>query len=235
MLHSTHTKGHPMKQSITQHFFLLGAVFLIALAFPVSALADGGGEDGVKFSQTINGYKITLIFDEPPVIGENSLHILVVDEMGLPVSDAVVEVSMVVREPEHKEPSSSAHGDTPKKPAPEVSTGHGAMSDKDAPVVAPTEAQPDSHDDEPADSHAEMEMTTLEAGHDAGEYAGHITIPGAGEWNLRVHMTMADELTEIDFPLDVAGSLTGAGILTGFAVFNVAILFAAAIFKSNRT
>jgi len=224
-----------MNQSVTKTLFLLSAVFMIALVFPASVLADGGGEGSVEFSQTIDGYKVTLIFEEPPVVGENPVHVQVVDETGLPVAGAVVEVSMVARKPEHKEPSPSAHGDAPKKPAPAVSTGHGAMSDKDAPVVAPTEAQPDSHDDEPADSHPEMEMTTLEAGHDAGEYAGHITIPGAGEWNIRVHMTLADELTEIDFPLDVAGSLTGAGILTGFAVFNVAILFAAAIFKSNRT
>lgn len=222
-----------MNQSITKTLFLLGAVFLIALVFPASALADGGGEGSAEFSQTIGGYKITLVFDEPPVIGENPVHIQVVDEMGMPVRGVVVEVSVAAREPEHKEPSDSAHGDTPKNPESAVSTGHGAMSDKAAPVVVPTEAQSDPHD-EPADAHNEMEMTSLEAGHDAGEYTGHITIPGAGDWNIRVHMTIADELTEIDFPLDIAGSLTGAGILTGFTIFNVAILFAAAIFKSNR-
>lgn len=222
-----------MNQSLTKTLFLLSAAFMIALVFPASVLADGGGEGSMEFSQTIDGYKVMLIFEEPPVVGENPIHIRVVDEMGVPVGGAVVEVSVTAREPEHKEPSASAHGDEPKKPEPAASTGHGAMSDKDAPVVVPTEAQSDAHD-EPADSHDEMEMTALEVGHEAGEYTGHITVPGAGNWNIRVHMTLADELTEIDFPLDVAGPLTGAGILTGFAVFNVAILFAAAVFKSNR-
>lgn len=222
-----------MNQSITKTLFLLGAVFLIALVFPASVLADGGGEGSVEFSQTIDGYKVMLIFEEPPVVGENPVHIQVVDEMGMPISGVVVEVSVAAREPEHKEPSVSAHGDATTNPEPAASTGHGAMSDEDAPVVVPTEAQSDPHD-EPADAHNEMEMTSLEAGHEAGEYTGHIIIPGAGNWNIRVHMTRADELIEIDFPLDVAGSITGAGILTGFAVFNAAILFTAAVFKSNR-
>lgn len=222
-----------MKQSLTKTLFFLGIALLIALAFPASALADVGEEGGLELSQTINGYTITLVFISPPVIGENPIHVLVVDNQGLPVANAIVEVGMAAKDADHKESSSDSHEDAPVKPTSMPAKGHGAMPAKDEPAIKATAAPKDNHD-ETADPHEEMEMIVLEAGHEGGEYTGIITIPDSGEWDVRVHLTVASELTEIEFPLTIERSFTGAGFLTGFALLNAVILFVAAIFKSNR-
>jgi len=67
----------------------------ILLLTPTAALADGGGNGNIV---TVNGYQIELVFKEPVTVGENEFHIQITDSMGMPVTDAEVEVSAMPAE-----------------------------------------------------------------------------------------------------------------------------------------
>ena len=196
-----------MRRFAHKTLLLSTVIFLILLSLPFAALADGV-DDEHEFTQTAGGYEVTLVFENPAAIGENQIHVRVSDAHHAPVSNADVEVSLVEGEAEHTEAEPIAQ--------PEEAGMHG-MSE------APVEVSEETHD--------EMDMIALEAGHESGEYAGEIAIDSAGDWIIRVHLTVQGELVEVDFPLSVASSQKGAGILTGFFALNAAIIVSAVYMK----
>ena len=217
-----------MKQLAHKTLLLSTIILLITLALPVAALADGG-EDGNEFTQTVNGYQVTLVFAKPAAVGENQIHVRVSDAHNMPIPDADVELSVVKSESGQPEAAASAHGEPADMPGMDMpehapqppSTGHDTMADMPG-MDTPAEA--------PASAHDEMLMTTLEAGHESGEYSGKIAIE-TPDCILRVHLTVQGELTEVDFPLSIVQTQNGSGILLGFFAVNVAIVAAAFILK----
>jgi hypothetical protein len=185
-------------------------VLLVLLTLPVSAWADGGEDE---FTQTVNGYEVTLVFDESATVGENQIHIQVGDSQHMPVSNADIEVSVVESEGDHVEAESAADN--------EVSDMAGMGGD------------PEQQAEAPASEHAEADTVTFEAGHEKGEYAGEIAIDEPGDWAIRVHLTIQGETMEVEFPLTIAHPKSGSGILTGFLALNAVILVAALVLKSK--
>jgi len=218
-----------LKKFAHKTLLLSTTILLILLALPASALA-GGGEDGNVFTQMVNGYQVVLVFEKSAAVGDNQIHVHVNDDQNMPVSNADVGVSMIKSESEHTEADASAHGETADMPgmdmpehAPEPpSTGHDTMADMPG-MDIPAEA--------PSSAHDEMGMTTLETGHESGEYIGKIAIETPGHCIVRVHLTVQGELTEVDFPLSIVQPQNGSGILLGFFAVNVAIVAAAFILK----
>ena len=85
------------------------AISLLILVLPGTTLANGVPE-GTKV--TIDGYQVGLIFAEQVKAGDNSLHVQILDEKGLPVSGARVEISaMPVKDTQNhqKNMDSGAH------------------------------------------------------------------------------------------------------------------------------
>ena len=237
-----------MKPPVSKILLLLGAILLIALALPASALADGGGEDGLEFTQTINGYTVTLVFEKPAFVGENPIHIQIMDAAGMPVTGADVEVSLEVSleeaESDHEETETSAESGMPgmdESPTvmptsvPAAMPGMGGMGE--SPVVAPTStpaSTPSINSMSPVDPEAEHEqigMVALAAGHEDGAYEGEISIESDGDMVVRAHLTIQGELMEVEFPVHVAKSNTGAIILASFFTVNVALIAAAVVMK----
>lgn len=218
-----------MKRIIPKLSLLSAITILLQLAAPMTVLADAGGEDGL--TQTADGYQVTLVFEEPVASGENPLHIQVVDDHGQPVSKALVEVAVIEVEDEHSDDEEDAN--QPDDAAPNKDS-HGSES-KSEPTAAPAaqNAMGGMTGVEAAetDEHEEMEMTKFTAGHEAGEYEGEIEIPTAGDWKIRVHVTVDEHLLEFEFPIHVAGSESGKNILFGFFALNVVILGAAFAIK----
>lgn len=235
-----------MKKPVSKILLLLGAILLIALALPASALADGGGEDGLEFTQTINGYKITLVFEKPAFVGENPIHIQILDAAGMPVTGADVEVSLEVSleeaESDHEETETSAETGMPgmdESPtvmptsAPDAMPGMGGMGASPAPTSTPA-STPSINSMSPVNPEAEHEQTgmvALAAGHEDGEYEGEISIESDGDLVVRAHLTIQGELMEVDFPVHVAKSNTGAIVLGSFFAINVALIAAAVVMK----
>jgi hypothetical protein len=196
-----------MKRTILKAYRLSAVLLLLLLATQITALADGGEDE---LTQTVDGYRVTLVFENPIASGENQIHIQVSDAQDQPVSNAQVEVSVVEAKVEHTEA---------EEPASQSDT-HG-MESMPEPEATPT----------PSDEHDEMEMVAFTAGHEAGEYEGEIVIAGSGEWTIQVHLTVEDHLIEFDFPLHLAGAQAGKNILLGFFTINAVILVTAATLK----
>ena len=86
-------------------------------------------------------------------------------------------------------------------------------------------------DAQPVESHDQMGMVALTAGHESGEYEGEIDIENTGDLTVRVHITVAGMLTEVDFPLHVAKSNTGTIVLGSFFAVDFALISAAVVMK----
>ena len=146
--------------------FLITATLL--LAFPKTVFADGGGEGGNE--KEVNGYHITLIFAEPVKAGENQFHIQIADSMGMPVTNAEVEVSAMPAEgmDEHGEDSEMAA----EEPSVGVMTSNSSSMDMATEVPSTGVMKPN----EPAaDAHGEETLKVmLERTTESGEYAGRI-------------------------------------------------------------
>lgn len=188
---------------------LLSAVMLLLLSMaPITVQADGGGGDEIV--QTVDGYRVTLVFEKPITSGENQIHLQVSDAQGQPVSNAQVEVRLVDAEAEHTEAEEP------------VSQGDmHAMEGMEGVGAAPSSSN----------EHDEMGMVAFTAGHEDGEFEGEIVVADSGEWTLQVHLTVEEHLIEFDFPLHIASSQAGKNILLGFFAINAVILGTAATLK----
>jgi hypothetical protein len=222
------------------HYTVMIFTMTILLAVPLQgALADGAGE-GIE--KEANGYHIRLIFVEPPKLGENEFHVQITDVMGMPVTNVEVGVIAIPKKimSEHEEESNAdAHGsdsmsgmDAPTEeavPTDDMNSMSG-MDMGDGPEANESathgDAQ-DSHEDEPT-------QIVLEAGHEPGEYSGHISFNRTGEWILNVHFTLDGQLTEVEIPVTVAGLDAKYGILAGFVGVNASVMSAAAIMKRKK-
>lgn len=274
---------------ITSLFLVLVMILLAAAYFPVYA---DSGADG--FTQIIQGYQISLIFEKPAVVGENPIHVQILDSAGMPVSDADVQVSLVNNGTAHDE---NGHGvnqtgemsevsessiDTHAAPADSHETttsmdegmenAHAADADTHDAMTGMSDTQEDAHaapadshsgmsgmSGAPADAHAassgshdettavsgesenlhgepqaaheDMLMMKFEEGHESGEYAGEIIFESAGDWIIRLHLTLLGEFIEVDFPLSIASSRNSSGILATFFAVNTMIILAAILLK----
>lgn len=207
--------------------FLIAATLL--LAFPKTVFADGGGEGGIE--KEVNGYHVTLIFAEPAKAGENQFHIQITDAMGMPITNAEVEVSAMPAEgmDEHGEDSEMAA----EVPSIGVMTSNSSGMDMAAEEPSTGVMKPS----EPAaDEHGEETLTViLEPTTESGEYAGEFHFDKSGEWMFNVHFTVNGETNKVDFPVEIARALAlNYGILAGFFSFNVAVVAYAAILKKRK-
>ena len=228
-----------MKRFAYKTALLFSASMLFCLALPISTLADGGTADH-EITQTVNGYHVSLIFENPAFVGENPVHVLVKDTMYMPVTGADLEIGVVEAhaDPTEAEPTAEAKamtgmGGMNAQPTAEAKamTGMGGM---DAQPTAEAKAMPGMggmEDVQTDQSHDQMGMVALSAGPDSGEYHGEVTIESDGDLMVRVHLTVADVLTEVDFPVHVARSNAGAIILGSFFAVNVALIAAAVVMK----
>lgn len=195
-------------------------VATILLALPNTAFADGG--EGVS-EQEVNGYHITLNFVEKAKVGENQFHIQIKDAMGMPVTNAEVEVSAMPLEGMEMETEAPSVG---------VMTSNNSMDSMGMATEAPTTGvmKPNTP---AADGHAEENITVmLEPTTESGEYVGEVHVEKSGEWMFNVHFTVNGETTEVDFPVDITRTLSkNYAVLGGFFGINATVIAAAALLK----
>jgi hypothetical protein len=203
---------------------LITAILLIT---PTAALADGGGNENIV---TVNGYQIELVFKEPVTVGENEFHIQITDSMGMPVTDAEVEVSAMPAE------GMSAHDENSEMateaPSVGVMTSNNSMDGMDMATEAPSTGV--MRPNEPAvEEHGEEALTImLEPTAESGEYAGEMHFETSGEWMFNVHFTINGETTEVDFPIEIARTLgLNYAVLAGFLGINGTVIVTAAFLK----
>ncbi len=230
-----------MKRFANKSLLLSTAIILALFSLPVAVLAGTGIGTNV-LTQTINGYQVSLVFEKTPPVGENRNQIAVKDAMGMPVSQADLEVSVIEAQAEHVDvPTPSSEAGTMfgmsvvdvAKPTPKA----GTMSDMNGMDVAQPTPEAGimsgmSGMDVPESAgHDQMGMVALVAGHESGQYEGLIAIESDGELTMRVHLTVAGKLMEVDVPIHVAKLNTGVIVLGSFLAVNVALIAAAVVMK----
>jgi YtkA-like len=200
----------------------------ILLLRPAIVLADGG-DDG--YVVTANGYQVELVFKEPVALGENEFHIQITDSMGMPVTDAEVEVSAMPAE------GMSAHDENSEMAteAPSVgvmTTSNNSMDGMDMATEAPSTGV--MRPNEPAvEEHGEEALKILlEPTAESGEYAGEMHFETSGEWMFNIHFTIDGKTTEVDFPIEIARTLgLNYAVLAGFLGINGTVIATAAFLK----
>jgi hypothetical protein len=203
-------------------------VTAILLITPTMALADGGAENG--YVATANGYQVELVFKEPAKAGENEFHIQIVDSMGMPVSNAEVEVSAMPVEGMSAHDENSEMEMATEAPSVGVMTSNSSGMDMATEVPSTGVMKPN----EPAtDEHGEEALTImLEPTMESGEYAGEMHFETSGEWMFNVHFTIDGETTEVDFPIEIARTLgLNYAVLAGFFGINGTVIATAAFLK----
>lgn len=208
-----------MQRTISRILLPIVVIVILALAAPFSAQADEGDNGWVE---TVNGYKVTLMFAEHPEVGENQVHIQIRDALDMPVSNATVQVALAPVEEEHHEAAqeASSHENMSGMDTNTESSAHDGMAEMDMTAHESTAA------------HDEMQAFALEPAHESGEYSGKVHIESSGEWVISVHLIVQEEAMEVNFPLNIK-TRSNLGILAGFAGVNVLILIAAAALKSK--
>lgn len=202
-------------------------IAMLLMVFPGTALADGGNGG---YEATANGYHITLVFSEPVKTGVNEFHVLIADSMGMPVSNAIVEVvAMPVEEmSDHsEEPAEEMHSMemVTETPAPEDAHGMSGMDMAEEPET-------DSHEEAEEVPHTEEPVVvTLAGGHEDGEYSGEIHLNASGDFTFNIQFTAGDQMTEVEIPVEVPRTISNYGILAGFFGINATVITAAAITK----
>lgn len=214
----------------THSLATLFIVLVLLLAVPVTVLADGGSGGMEK---EVNGYHVKLIFAEPVKSGANSFHLQITDSMGMPVTNAEIEIEAMPVEgmDEHSEAESLPVG---------VMTSNNDMAGMEMATEEPATGvmKPNNTESESghgSGGHAESVepiKIMLAPSHEAGEYAGEAHFEKSGEWMFNVHFTVNGSANETEFSFDVARALVmNYAIQAGFLGINATVIASAAALK----
>jgi hypothetical protein len=197
---------------------LVISILGIALMFPRTAFAS---EEVEVYKAEVNGYHVSLGFIAEIKAGENEVHVQILDPEGLPVDSTEVEI-MIMRMEEDAHGENESHGASET----EETSEHNNMSG----MKMETEPATESTHGMEADSH-QGSTTLLEHHMEDSEYKGVLNFDNSGEWNVVVHFAVGDEFMEVEFPVNVAGTISKFGVLAGIFGLNVAMVSTAAILK----
>lgn len=203
-------------------------IIAVLLITPTAVFADGGGNGNIV---TANGYQIELVFKEPVTVGENEFHIQITDSMGMPITDAEVQVSAMPAE------GMSAHDENSEMAteAPSVgvmTTSNNSMDGMDMATEAPSTGVMRPNEPAAAEHSEEALAIILEPTAESGEYAGEMHFETSGEWMFNVHFTINGETTAVDFPIEIARTLgLNYAVLAVFLGINGTVIATAALLK----
>lgn len=207
-------------------------IAVLALTTPLSVLADEG-EGGHGLEVEVNGYHVTLSSQNEWVKGENVVVVTVNDEMGMPVSDAEVEILIAPKADSHADAGSDSHGapeiDPHAEPAADEhaseSSSHDSMSDMDEPEEESSAAM--AHDEET------VTPLVMTESHEHGEYLADAYLEKSGEHVVQVFFHVNGQMMQAEFTVDVPGMASKTVVLWSFLVINVGLIVSAGVLKKE--
>lgn len=190
-------------------------IFIVAILFTNANNVLASGEDGGHLLEMdVNGYHIALSSQNEWVKGENTVVVTLTDGMGMPVSNADVEILIAPKSDEHNE--TDAHGSEQQDSMPGMDMG----------APAATEAVPD-HEEE-----ATTPIPMLESA-EHGMYMVQTSIEASGEHDVQVFFHVNGKMMQADFVVDVPGVSSKSIILWGFVMVNVGLVISAGMLKKQ--
>lgn len=211
---------------------LLILILMLAFASPISVLADEG-KGGHGLEVEVNGYHVTLVSQNEWAKGENLVIVTITDAMGMPVSDADVEILIAPKASAHAESEPDSHGGS-------ETNAHGE------PAADEHESEPSSHDEmSEADAHEEessevmahdeeiVAPLVMTESHEHGEYVVQAHLAKSGEHLVQVFFHVNGEMTQADFTVDVPGMASKTVVLWSFLLINVGLVVSAGVLKTQ--
>ena len=216
-----------------KRFLHAGLIFVFVLAalfaFPSSAVANEG-EGGSALEMDVNGYHVALSSQNEWAKGDNTLVVTITDSMGMPLSDADVEILITPKQDGHESPETDAHGGGQEEAMPGMDMGASPTQEASIPgVMSPNNPSDTSaHDEESA---SPIAMTESEH----GAYTAQSHLESAGEYDAHVMFHVNGEMLQADFVVAVTGSNSKTVVLWSFVAINVALVASAGIIKKQKT
>jgi hypothetical protein len=184
-------------------------IVLMLFAYPGVALASEG-DGGHGLEAEVNGYHVTLASQNEWVKGENIIIVTLTDEMGIPVSDADVEILIAPKSDRHAEPEADSHG---------AESAHAPMPEMDM------------EETEEPDAHEETKPIAMTESHEHGTYVTKTHLETSGAHEIKVFFHVKSEMLQADFSVDIAGTTSRTLVLWSFLFVNVGLVTFAGILK----
>jgi hypothetical protein len=202
-----------MKRLLHTSSTLFFIIFLLSNSYAVLADEVDGGHG---LEKEVNGYHVTLASQNEWVKGGNTIVVTLTDSMGMPISQADVEILITPKSDEHAE---DLHGAEPQQDAmPGMSHGH---SQETVPEVQ-------THEEESAAPTAMMESE------EHGVYILETSLESSTEHDVHVMFHVNGEMLQADFVVQVSGTGSRAVVLWSFGVINVALIASAGVMKKQH-
>jgi len=191
-------------------------LFILALLFasPHVVLADEG-DDGHQLEVEVNGYHVTLENQDDWVKGENTIVVTLTDSMGMPLSNADVEILVTPKLDEHAEVETDSHG---------TEQEHDSMDGMD--MGEPAE-ETTAHAEEIA-----APISMLESD-EHGMYMVETHLESSGEHEVHIMFHANSEMLQADFVVEIPGASSKTIVLWSFVTINVALVTSAGIMKKQ--
>jgi hypothetical protein len=235
-----HGNMNPIKRSdLMKIRFLILTLFLFLTVSPT--LADGG------LSQTVAGYEVNLTLASAQV-GAQALTVSLHNPQGQPLDEENITLTLAPAPEddghatgEHDAPTVTEHNmDNMAKP---TVTEHD-MDNMAKPTAmehemdnathdAPTEAAPSAGHSHGGAPTAPTVFTFIK-GAESGAYAGQVTFPYDGQWQLNVIFKTATGPQTATFTVEVARNQTRIWVALSFIGFNSIVMGIAAMLKQQR-
>ena len=208
-----------------------GSILIILLtalfATPASVFASEG--DGGALEMEVNGYHVTLDSQHEWAKGENTLVVTIADGMGMPLSDAEVEILVAPKEDGHGVSATDSHESGQEEAMSGMDTGESQPQEPVPGVMSPNNpTNTPAHDEE-----SENPIAMTESEH--GMYTVQTHFESAGEHDVHVMFHVNGEMLQADFVVKVTGSNSKVLVLWSFAAVNVAIVAAAGALKKQKS
>ena len=200
-----------------KQFLCVSSIFLliisILLANPGIALASEG-DGGHGLEAEVHGYHVTLASQNEWVKGENIITVILTDEMGMPISNADVEILIAPKSDGHEETEADAH---------DAESDHNSM-----PGMEVDDHEPSAPATQEEDG---TEPIAMQESHEHGTYTAEAQLESSGEYEVRVFFHVDGEMLQADFAVESPGVASRTIVLWGFALVNVGLITFAGILR----
>jgi len=207
-------------------------VLVILFANPYTVFANEG-DNGHNLETEVNGYHVTLTSQNEWAKGENTIVVTLEDSMGMPLSNADVEILITPKSDGHAESETDSHGNNePQNTMPGMDMGNDQPQESSMPGMdmgAPATETPDL----PVHDESIESPIRMKGSDEHGMYMVETHLESSGKHDVHVMFHVNGEMLQADFVVEIPGISSKTIVLWGFGVVNVALIASAGILKKQ--
>lgn len=205
------------------------AVISILFATPYRVLADEG-KDGIHGLEVeVNGYHVTLSNESEWAKGDNTIIVTLANELGMPVTEADVQMLITPKPAGHAEAQTEGHAEPEASTHGSESQGHDSMPGMDM-----GEQEEEAAHEEPAHGEEEhSDVIAMRAADEHGMYIAETHLENSGEHEVLVMFHADGKMLEAGFTVEIPGTNAKTIVLWSFVMINMALIASAGFIKKQ--